>query len=160
MIFGWNWVTSRLAIGGAFEGPQDAETLLGAGITHVINCTEFDDPVYVTGMFQYCWAKPAKPDDGTPRTLDWFRDGGLFWLPVATSVVVKTYVHCSYGLERSHAMVVYMLMRLGLSLDDAWLLICRHRPVDVIGVRYLDEAKAAAQMVGQVVASTVSLCSQ
>lgn len=147
MNLGYDWITLRLALGGAFEGEDDAKVLKALGVTDVINCNDIDDPPYVKSTFRYLWPKPTKPDDDSPRTVAWFQEGGAFWLPRAMDPDAKYYVHCEWGISRSHAMMIYLLMKLGLRWGDALALSAKHRPPTVAGVRYIEEAKIAALMV-------------
>jgi len=128
--YGWNFITERIALGGSFAGPADAAALKAAGITHVINCTELCDPAYVEGQFAMLWPMPRQPDDGNPRTLDWFRQGVNFWRENEQS---KIYVHCHAGMNRSASMVYALLRAMGIKPDDARHLIAVNRPMDMVG---------------------------
>jgi hypothetical protein len=148
MEFGWNWITDRVALGGQFETPLDAKDLRDAGITHILNCREVADPDYVRNAFAYSEPQPARPDDGQPRTTPWFAAGRQFWEPVALSSQSKLYVHCHAGLNRSASMVYFLLRIMGLAGVDAKSLIIRHRWIDIVGIRYAEEADAAVKALG------------
>lgn len=145
MDYGWNWITERLALGGSFASPADADALKAAGITHVINCTELCDPEYVESAFSMCWPNPRQPDDGAPRTARYFREGAQFW---RSNQARKIYVHCHAGMNRSASMIYLFLRLMGLKPADARHLIATNRSLDLAGdlgssilaIRYGDEA--------------------
>lgn len=151
MNYGWDWITDRIALGGAFQSPADVATLKTAGITHVINCVELCDPAYVEQAFAMCWPMPRQPDDGSPRTAPWFREGWVFWESHALDPKSKLYIHCEYGINRSASMTYYLLRKLGIQQADTHHIIAENRVLDllgyfgsaILGLRYADEAEAA-----------------
>jgi hypothetical protein len=146
MEYSWNWITDRIALGGQFENLADVDALKLAGVTAVINCREVPDPDWVKKSFaSYFQPLPAQPDDGKPRTLEWFQSGVGFWLPRALDLDQRVYVHCHAGLNRSASMVDALLLYLGLEPDDARWLIIRHRWIDAVGIRYAMEAEDAVK---------------
>lgn len=136
MLYGISKITSFLYLGGTFESPRDVDSLTARGVTHVLNCSEIEDPDFVKAAFDYLMAEPAKPDDGTPRGAAWFKAGLLF---LGSGRVV--YVHCHAGLNRSASMVYARLLQLGISRFAARAIIDLHRPMDLVGLRYSDEAE-------------------
>lgn len=137
MDYSWNWITEYIALGGEMTSEQDVAELKAAGIIRVINCREICDPLYSEDALVTCWPKPRHADDGTPRTAQWFREGVSFW---RANPHGKLYVHCHAGLNRSASMVYAILRVMGLKPKDARELIVANRPMDIVGVRYADEA--------------------
>jgi len=136
MEFGWNWITDRIALGGRPLDSKDFIELAHYGITAILNCHDEPDD---KRDFAQLWPQPAKPDDGTIRGIDWFRQGVHWWKGFAFDKDTKLYVHCKAGLNRSASMVYAMLRTFGLSAIDARLVIVRHRWIDAVGIRYADE---------------------
>lgn len=148
MDYSWNWITTRIALGGQFESVSDLSELTKVGITDVINCREVPDPAYVTDKVSVCWPQPYKPDDGTQRTQEWFVAGGNYWKFLFFQPERKVYVHCHAGMNRSASMVYFLLRLYGLYPDDAKSLIHKHRWLTdggvltpELGIRYAEEAE-------------------
>lgn len=147
MYYGWDWITEWLALGGGFESDADVKALQEAGVSHVINCTEICDPLYVENNFVMCWPNPRQPDDGKPRTAQYFREGVAFWRFNQTR---KIYVHCHAGMNRSASMVYLFLRLMGIKPQDARHLLASNRTMDIagdlgssiLGLRYADEAES------------------
>jgi dual specificity phosphatase 3 len=140
-----NFVTARLATGGALNGPADVAALQSAGITHVIDCrVEFDDGSLLAQRFQYLY--DPTPDDGNPKPASWFQPGIAFGLQALSQPVNRVYVHCTAGVNRGPSMCYAIMRALGWSGPDAISTIKAARPVAQI--RYSADADAAIPALG------------
>src|SRR5437773_924971 len=96
----FNFVTTRLATGGALD-ESGVEMILASGITHIIDCqAELDDSALLSGRFaeHYLWCPTA--DDGTKKTAEWFRPGIVFAMDAFFRPSAKVYCHCAMGRNR------------------------------------------------------------
>lgn len=142
-----NFVTSRLATGGALTGPADVDALFTGGITHVIDCrVEFDDGALLAQRFHYLYDPTA--DDGNPKPPAWFQPGIAFGLQALSTPASRVYVHCTAGVNRGPSMCYAIMRAFGWSPVDALATIKAARPV--AQVRYSNDADAAVKALGYV----------
>lgn len=142
----FNMITSRLATGGALSSPDDVETLVSAGITHVIDCTDsetdanYDD----TGLFAghpaiVCLSNPT-PDDGQHKDASWFAQSVWFAISALAVAYTKVYAHCSAGVNRGPSTCFAVMLGLGWDYNTAIDLIHQKRPITQSGIRYATDA--------------------
>jgi protein-tyrosine phosphatase len=97
----------------------DRELLLGAGVTHVLNCAR-EVPCQFRGEFRYCHLRMSDPDPAfegeIERVCRFIRRGRR-----AGAVLV----HCAAGLSRSAAAVLAYLCSRGRSLEESLDLLRR-----------------------------------
>ena len=140
-MFGYNFITNRIAVGGSIESEGMANELLLRGITHVLNVSEFADPAFASAIFKTCFNPTL--DDGTFKPASWFADSLAFILPDVTDPKLRFYVHCVAGINRSASTVYAVLRALGLNPMAARLIIELNRPLDFVGLRYAGDADVA-----------------
>ena len=140
-----NFVTSRLATGGALGGPADLDALAALGITHVIDCrAEFDDGALLAQRFHYIYAPTA--DDGQPKPPSWFQPGIVFAMQALAQANTHVYAHCAMGVNRGPSMCYAIMRALGWPAAVAMSTIKTARPV--AQVRYSGDADAAIASLG------------
>ena|ERR1700719_1683174 len=141
----FNFITSRLATGGGPATSQDIADLAASGITHMIDCREGADPVALNLL---CLYNPTA-DDGQPKPVEWFQRSIEFALPALAHRNAKVYAHCDAGINRGPS-TVYAILRAwtGIYHEDARMLIVKHRLIDLIGIRYADDADRALVVLG------------
>ena len=140
-----NFVTARLATGGALNGTPDVDALAAAGITHVIDCRqEFDDGALLAQRFHYLYDPTA--DDGQTKPPAWFQPGIAFALQALSQPANHLYVHCAAGVNRGPSMCYAVMRAFGWSSADALTTIKAARPVAQI--RYSGDADAALATLG------------
>lgn len=148
-MISFDFVTERVATGGAIGSDKEVAILKAAGITHVINCRDDDnDADLLIGMaLEYLWNPTA--DDGQPKAVEWFKKSLDFAMPIfAKSPSYKLYCHCAQGINRGPSTAYCVMRALGFSQKLAWGEIVIHRPICVTGIRYKDDADAALKALG------------
>ena len=137
----FNFVTTRLATGGSIASREDAQALIQAGITHVIDCTAQLDP---TGTSLVVLYNPTD-DDGQPKPAEWFSRSLSFALGALYQPHNKVYAHCAAGFNRGPSTAYAILRALGWSAEEAEAQIRKHRTV---GLAYKKDADAAVIALG------------
>jgi len=124
----YNFVTARVATGGAISMPDDANSLIAAGINAVIDCREeFDDGLIPP---------------------EWFAPGIAFALNALAKPHTRVYAHCAAGVNRGPSMCMAILLAQGLDAATAENLIRTHRPQ--VNIAYKHAAIAAVSALGYV----------
>jgi len=146
-----NWLTQRLATGGALGsgelGLTNAAVLVTVGITCVIDCQqELDDSPVLAKLGHYVWC-PAL-DDGAPKPATWFQPGIQLALQVLSQGNGTVYTHCAAGVNRGPSMAYAVLRALGIPPDVAMQLVKTGRPQ--AQVRYAPDAELAVVQLGYV----------
>jgi hypothetical protein len=156
----WNFITNRIATGGALSGIADVDALIAAGITDVIDCEiEQNDAPLFAQRPQINYVFNGVADDGQSKPASWFAKSLEFALMVfgdiPTSVEMrvsgkcrKIYTHCAQGLNRGPSTAYCILRALGATHDEAKAVIILHRPQCLAGLRYVPDADAAIQTLG------------
>lgn len=141
-----NWITGRLATGGAISSTADVQILAACGVTHVIDCrAEFDDGhLLASGGFFYLYNPTA--DDGTTKPASWFGRSLAFALPALAHRHHRVYAHCAAGVNRGPSTAYAVLRALGLTPSDAMSLVKSGRPQAL--VRYAADADLAIPNLG------------
>ncbi len=117
-------ITPSVYIGGQYRG-RGWRRMASWGITAVVNLrTEYDDRV--RGIAPPCYLHLPTLDDHPP-TLDDLRTGVDF---IAAEVARggAVYIHCGSGVGRAPTLAACYLLQTGLTPQEAWALIRRHRP--------------------------------
>jgi protein-tyrosine phosphatase len=134
----WQFVTERLALGGAIYTAANMRALAGSGITHVVNLQrEFDDRSIVgdTGVAVLCI---DCADDFLPKPSEIFWDAARFTQEALRQPGACVLFHCAAGIHRSPMMLLAILRVLGHEHQEASAMIAAARPqVDFPDV-YLD----------------------
>lgn len=138
----YQFVTDRLAIGGAIGTAENMRTLVQAGITHVVNMqVEFDDRTIVGDTaVEVLWIECA--DDFLPKPAELFWDGALFALEALEDPKARLLVHCAAGIHRGPMMLLAILRVMGYGREDAIPLIASARPQANFPEIYVDSVEA------------------
>jgi dual specificity phosphatase 3 len=140
-----DFVTARIATGGALSGPPDVAILKAAGITHVIDCrVEFDDGPLLAQSFHYLYDPTA--DDGLTKPPTWFQPGIAFALTALSQPVNRVYAHCAAGVNRGPSMCYAIMRAFGWPGIDAISTIKAGRPQ--AGIAYSSDADKAIVALG------------
>jgi dual specificity phosphatase 3 len=142
----FNFVTDRLATGGAVSTPADVQQLIDAGITHVIDCrAEFDDgPLFSKTGVAYLYN--GTMDDGQHKDPIWFAKSLVFAMPALAQPKIKVYAHCAAGVNRGPSTCYAILRALGFNPVGAEAIIRAVRPQ--VGLAYKHDADAAIPILG------------
>jgi hypothetical protein len=128
-------ITGCLSVG-PFASPQRAETLLAAGVTHVLNVS--DGPSVIssaTGFAEVAWVPMSDSRRLLPATGIWALNTlhGLVRAPDS-----HVYVHCVAGMVRSPTILWLYLIALGVPPGDARDWIEERAPDAAPGYRITD----------------------
>ncbi len=124
----YDWVTDRLAVGGAIWTRRNMQLLAAAGITHVVNMQlEFNDSQISDGTGVSVLWNPCD-DDFLEKPPELFRQGVEFALHAYQEPGSRIYFHCSAGVHRGPMMLLAFLSAQDMSMDEAVALIRTKRP--------------------------------
>ena len=140
------FVTARLATGAAISSAADAQQLITAGVTGIIDCrAEQDDTPFLAGLgAAYLWNPTA--DDGITKPPSWFQASLMFALPLLAQPRQKVYAHCAAGVNRGPSTAMCIMMALGWTAGAAEAQIRAARPQ--VGLAYKADAIAAITALG------------
>ena len=124
----YQFVTVRLAVGGAIWTSENMRAVARAGITHIVNLQqEFDDRTIAEGTgVEIRWV-PCE-DDWLPKPAWFFWDGVRFALEALKNPQARVLVHCAAGVHRGPMMLLAMLRALGYGSESARGMIATARP--------------------------------
>ena len=125
---GMNWITDRMAVGGAIWNEERMMEVVRAGITHVIDMQrEFDDtPLAAPYGVQVLW-NPVD-DDFQPKPAAVFARGVEFAESAMAEPESRLFIHCQAGVHRAPMMALAVLRASGWSLEEASERIVSRRP--------------------------------
>lgn len=93
-------VTARLATGAHLTSVADAQQLIAAGVTHILDLTdEEDDQSFLAGLGVAYLYNPTA-DDGSQKPADWWRQSLVFAVTAYAALGSCLYCHCSAGINR------------------------------------------------------------
>jgi len=157
----YDFITYRLATGGAITTIDDVRQLVEAGITHIIDCRMTDDRSLIAG-FNEEETGPTHPrlrthprlqylyngvrDDGLPKSARWFGKSIVFALDAFTHRHTRVYVHCAAGVNRGPSTAFAILLAVGFKPKMVERLIRERRPQ--AGIRYKQDAISAVKKLG------------
>lgn len=156
MTVNFDFIIPRLATGGALGDPADVETLVTAGITHVVDCTDseadanYDD----TGTFAnhpalaVLWNPTL--DDGAVKEPSWFEQSVDFAMMALAKPNTAVYTHCTAGMNRGPSTAFAILLMLGFDYNTAISMIHTARPITVGGIRYAADAANGLKTLGYI----------
>ncbi len=130
-------------VGCNISSKTDADQIVSAGITHVIDMrAEFDDDMLNDNRITILWL-PQPVDDGTLRPPGQYRKGIQFAFPALSLANTKVFLHCSAGLNRGPTMCYALLRAFGFSQVEAISRIRAVRPEVVFYLvqNYLDSVE-------------------
>ncbi len=125
----YNWVTDRLAVGGAIWTRKNMQALAAAGLTHVVSMqSEFDDSPIADGTGVCVLWNPCE-DDLEEKPLELFERGVGFAVEAYRADRSRIYFHCSMGVHRGPMMLLAFLGATGIALDEGIEMIRRRHPI-------------------------------
>jgi protein-tyrosine phosphatase len=132
----YNWVTDRLALGGAIYTRRNMDVLARAGVTHIVSLQAgFDDSRIALGSgIEVEWAPCV--DDLQPKPPELFAKAIGFTMQAWRKADSKIYFHCVEGARRSPMMLLAFLGAQGMRLTEAMELISSKRPKAEFPVAY------------------------
>ncbi len=140
----FNFVTDRVATGAALNDEADVQTLVDAGISHIIDCNDsFNDGQLLASHPNITYLYNGTPDDGQPKSVSWFQRSLEFALPALALPKNKVYAHCKAGINRGPSTCFCILRAQGLTPLTARSFIEAARPITITGLRYADDADKA-----------------
>ena len=125
----YDWVTDRLAVGGAIWTHRNMRLLAAAGVTHVVNMQmEFNDSEISDGTGVSVLWNPCD-DDFLEKPPELLRQGVEFAVRAYQEPDSRIYFHCSAGVHRGPMMLLAFLSARDMSMDEAMALIHSKRPI-------------------------------
>lgn len=144
----YNFVTSRIAVGGSIDSLFDARKIASDGITHVLNVrTSQDEVPFIQKAGMSYASNPTKDEDTKKKPTSWFRQSADIISGALAQQSAKVLVHCQGGMNRSPASIYFFLRSLGLKKDLVTQLIVDARP-QAKTMDYLDDAEDALNELG------------
>jgi protein-tyrosine phosphatase len=120
-----SWITPMLAVGGRIH-PEDVAQVASAGITRVIDVrAEYQDDEQALSRAGIGLLYLPAPDT-YPLTIEQLLRGSA-WASCAIEQGERVLVHCEHGVGRSVLLTCTILMRQGLSAEEAVRLVQRKR---------------------------------
>ena len=111
-------VTARVATGAAVTSAADAQQLIAAGVTHILDLTsEEDDQQFLAGLGVGYLYNPTA-DDGTQKPASWWLASLTFAAQAFSQFGTCVYAHCSAGINRGPS-TAYAILRACAGLDPA-----------------------------------------
>jgi protein-tyrosine phosphatase len=139
-----DFITGRVAVGGAIFTRENFEGVLRAGITHIINTQlEFDDRTLRRGgegEAEILWL--PLDDDLLPKPAESFFTGVHFALAALERPEAKVLIHCASGIHRAPMLALALLRVQGFGRQEAQALLQARRPQVHFPQVYLDSVEA------------------
>ncbi|HEY3115945.1 MAG TPA: dual specificity protein phosphatase [Chloroflexota bacterium] len=121
----FSWITSDLAVGGAFH-KRDGERLHKMGIGAVVDCREeASDDERELARFGIAFLRLPTPD-ATTLTQDSLTQG-VSWVRDQLESGRKVYIHCTHGVGRAPELGACVLVTQGYDAEDALELVKARR---------------------------------
>ncbi len=144
-------ITERIFTGAAISSQQDVNTLVAAGVTHIIDAREeYDDASIIMAnhpAIVYCW-DPTKDDGQHPKPVEWFAKALDLAMPALAQPGRIVYAHCAAGVNRGPSLTYTIMRAQGFSHLGALAIIRLKRPITMVGIAYSDDADLALQQLG------------
>ena len=136
-----DFITERVAVGGAIITRESFEGVLRAGITHIINTQlEFDDrTLRRDGEADILWL--PLDDDLAPKPAESFFTGVRYALQALEQPKAKVLIHCASGIHRAPMLALALLRVQGLGPLEAMTLLQVRRPQAHFPQVYLDSVE-------------------
>ena len=132
-------IDDTIFIGNAFNA-ADYNSLTGAGITGIVNCTkEISNYFESTDTFQYCKIPILDHKDAS---LEAYFEPFLRFLDehISAHTSPKVLIHCYMGSSRSATLVLlYLIIHKKMDCDDALLFLKNKRIIVNINIKFLDD---------------------
>lgn len=139
----FDFITDRMAVGGAIETREDLEQLMRAGITHIINTREeFDDgTLRRPGDREPDILWLGVDDDLMPKPPEFFFRGVRYALDALDREENKLLIHCASGIHRGPLVALAVLRVLGYDRHSALRLVKARRAQADFPPVYLDSVE-------------------
>lgn len=145
----YDWVTSRIALGGAIKSLYDVRKIAADGITHILNVrTNQDEVPWVLQVGLQYASNPTKDKDTDPKPAGWFKSSFDIIVGALADPGAKVLVHCQEGKNRSPSTVYFFLRAIGLDKDYCEELITETREEADGQMAWNDDAEAALKELG------------
>lgn len=143
-----DFVSNRVAIGGAITSLYDARKIAAAGITRVVNLRqEQDEIVWVQQAGMVYYPNPTS-DDKTHKPAAWFMASFDCFIRTLKEPGEKILFHCHEGLNRSPSTLYFLLQTLGCDRKGALEQILYWRPQAEGHMSYNADADRALKELG------------
>jgi hypothetical protein len=141
MAVSFDFVNTRIATGGALSDPADVETLVQAGITHIVDATNtadqnYDDVATFANHPAISVFWNPTDDDGVDKSPEYWQDSVNFGMMALSLPHAKLFCHCTSGINRGPSTCFAILLVCGYSADQGLSAIHNARPITEGGVRY------------------------
>ena len=110
-------ITARVATGAAVNSAADAQALVSAGVTHIIDVTDAADDRERLSCLGIGYLYNPTADDGTLKPASWWRASLSFAVQAYSQLGTCVYAHCSAGVNRGPS-TAYAIMRACFGLDS------------------------------------------
>jgi hypothetical protein len=145
----FDWVTSRVALGGSIDSLFDVRRLAAKGITHILNVrTNQDEVPWVQQVGLQYSSNPTKDKDEQAKPSGWFKSSFDIIFGALSDTNGKILVHCQEGVNRAPSTVYFFLRAIGLDKKTAAQMITDARSETKGGMAWNDDAEAALQSLG------------
>jgi hypothetical protein len=145
----YDWVTARIAVGGAVESLYDVRKIAADGITHILNVrTNQDEVEWVLKVGLQYAANPTKKQHEDPAPPGWFKSSFDIIVGALADPGAKILVHCQKGEDRSPSTVYFFLRAIGLDEDIAEEMITDARKETDGNMAWNDDAETALKELG------------
>ncbi|MGH9804965.1 MAG: dual specificity protein phosphatase family protein [Candidatus Acidiferrales bacterium] len=144
-----DFITERVAVGGAILTRENFEGVLRAGITHIINTQlEFDDRtlrrgsdhVPDSGEADILWL--PLDDDLLPKPAEAFFAAVRYVMQALERPEARVLIHCASGIHRAPMVALALLRVQGFTRHEARALLEARRPQVHFPPVYLDSVEA------------------
>ena len=145
----FDFITERVAVGGAIITRENFEGALRSGITHIINTQlEFDDRALrrggdhepESGEPDILWL--PLDDDLLPKPAESFFTRVRYALAALEQPKAKVLIHCASGIHRGPMVALALLRVQGFGRRDALMLLQTRRPQAHFPQVYLESVEA------------------
>jgi hypothetical protein len=143
----FDFVTERIATGGAIRCEEDVAALLAARITHVVTvAVELEDETRELLAGRVVHLINGVPDDGCRKSPGWYERTITFALEALRDTNARILLHCGAGMNRGPSAAYAVLRALGHHRSDALRMIISARPI--AAVSYATDADCAVEELG------------
>lgn len=145
----YQWVTSRIALGGEIKSLYDVRKMETDGITNILNVrTNQDEVPWVLKVGMQYASNPTKDKDENPKPPEWFNSSADIIRAALHTPNARILVHCQEGENRAPSTVYFFLRTIGLDPDLCLKLITTARPQTKGKMAWNDDAETAIKKLG------------
>lgn len=143
----FDWVTSRIAVGGSIESLYDVRKIAAEGVTHVLNVrTDQEEVPFVLKVGLQYAANPTKKKDEKVKPPGWFKSSFDVIFGALADPGTRILVHCENGENRSASTVYFFLRAIGIDKKTAKNIVLDARPDATMD--WNDDAEIALKALG------------